>query len=153
MTISAAKHTEILSAQTAIARKVFEVVPIQDAWTSQQIGGALTQQTRSSIQFRTLEGCLNTLKDAGLIYELTRGRFQRVTPRETLKAVPMTTKPEVIEAAQPGAVEVLNELAARARRLAEDIEAAAEMIVEQSHDNEQALHKLNQLQAILKSLS
>ena len=151
MTISAARHTELLSAQSAIARKVFDVVPIQEAWTAQQIGGALQQQTRSSLHFRTLEGCLNTLKEAGLIEEPRRAYFRRIMPREPLKAVPMT-KPEETPA-QMGAVELLTDIAARARRLADDIEAAAEVIVEQSQSNEEALKKLTQLQSILKSLA
>jgi hypothetical protein len=149
MTISAARHGELLNAQSAIARKVFEVVPIQQAWTSQAIGGALQQQTRSSMQFRTLEGCLNTLKDAGLIYEPTPGHFQRVTPRETLRAVPKTEDepPRVV-----GAVELLNELAARARMLADDLDAAASVIAEEQANNVDSARKLQQLQTILKSL-
>ena len=152
MTISASRQRELLNAQSAIAKKVFEVVPMQEAWTSQSIAGALQQQTRSSIQFRTLQGCLNTLKEAGLISEPRTGFFQQVAPREVLKQ--MTTKPEYdAPRKSSGAVELLRELADHARVFALDIEAVADVIAEERNSNAEATNKLAQLQAILKSLA
>lgn len=154
MTISDAKHKELLAAQSAIARKVFEVVPIQQAWTSQAIGGALQQQTRASIQFRTLEGCLNTLLEAGLICEPKKGLFQRVTPRGTLQRVAiMPPKLNDEPPREVGAVELLTELADRARKLGADIEAAAAVIADEAASNEEAARKLAQLQSIFKGFA
>lgn len=93
---------------------------------------------------------MNKLLEAGLVCEPKQGHFQRVTPREKVKAVPATIEeppPEV------GAVDMLSELATRARRLADDIDAAAEVIREQEQSNEEASRKLSQLQSILKSLA
>lgn len=152
MTISAGRQHELLNAQSAIAKKVFEVVPIQEAWTSQEVAGALQHQTRSSIQFRTLQGCLNTLKEAGLVSEPKPGHFQQVAPREVLKQ--MATKQDYEPARKSsGAVELLRELADSARVLALDIDAAADVVAEEKTSNAEATTKLAQLQAILKSLA
>jgi hypothetical protein len=78
MALSIARQRVLLSSQTAVAKKVFELVPIQEAWTAQEIQGALQRATRSSMDFRLLGGCLNTLKEAGLVAEPKPGHFERV---------------------------------------------------------------------------
>lgn len=152
MAFTVARQKELLNAQSAIARKVFEVVPIQDAWTNQAIASALQQQTRSSIQFRTLEGCMRALREAGLVTEPKSGHYQQVMPRESYKA--MKTEPEIeLVSAPTSAVEMLRELAARARSLSLDIAAAADVVGEELANNNEGLRKLQQLQSILKSMS
>ncbi|WP_439891573.1 hypothetical protein ACS7SF_02735 [Ralstonia sp. 25C] len=54
---------------------------------------------------------------------------------------------------QQSAVDLLSELAERARTLATDLEAAAELIVKEQEEKEAHLQKLAQLQSILKSLA
>ena len=70
-----------LDGQTAIARKVFDFVPIQDAWAANKIVSEMIRCGLPRIDFRTIEGCLHRLKDAGLVKEPERGAFQRVMPR------------------------------------------------------------------------
>jgi hypothetical protein len=152
MTITAARQQELLNAQTDMARKVFYAVPIQEPFSSNQILAALQRTTQSTIQFRMLEGCLNKLCDSGLIIEPSRGQFQRITPREKI-----TKPPPITEANGNGhaseAVELLTELADRARKLAQDIDAAAAVIAEEAHANEDGARKLRQLQEIFKGLA
>lgn len=62
-----------------------------------------------------------------------------------------TQPPET--ARQQSAVDLLSELAERARTLATDLEAAAELIVKEQEEKEANLQKLAQLQSILKSLA
>lgn len=66
-----ARQQQLLEGQSATARKVFDQVPIQEPWSSQQIhyhvGGDLTRT----------QGCLRSLKEQGLIKEVSRMRFQR----------------------------------------------------------------------------
>lgn len=67
----------LLENQSAIARKVFEVVPIQEPWSSQMIFGELKKQHNTSADFHAIQGCLADLKAQGLIREVSRLRFQR----------------------------------------------------------------------------
>ena len=154
MSMSSARQQVLLSGQTAVAKKVFEVVPIQDAWDHRQIQGALQRATRSTLDFRIMQGCLNTLKQAGLINEPRSGYFERVKLREPTQK--MSTKING-EAAHDGercaSVDMLSELAERARTLAIDLDAAADAIAEEHASNAQALQKLDSLRALLKNLS
>ena len=67
-------------------------------------------------------------------------------PRRNPTQPPETTRPQ-------SAVDLLSELAERARTLATDLEAAAELIVKEQEEKEANLQKLAQLQSILKSLA
>jgi hypothetical protein len=139
-----------------VAKKIFEVVPIQEAWPANQIQGALQQVTRSTMDFTILKGCLNTLKAAGLVREPRAGHFQRMQPKDPPTPIrkDMTEIHHIDEYRKPpGVVEILNELAGRARTLAADLDAAAAMIAEEAEKNAADLHKLAQLQAAFRSLS
>lgn len=75
------KQATLLQGLPNVARKVFEQVPIQDAWEPIQIQTTLRAQARSNIDMHVLRGCLRTLKEAGLIKETSHGRFRRVDTR------------------------------------------------------------------------
>lgn len=76
------RYKSALDAQPAIARKIFESVPIQEAWPVNKIIGAMIRMGIPRIDLKTAEGCLNKLKDASLVKEPDRGIFQRIVPRE-----------------------------------------------------------------------
>lgn len=152
MGMSAARQQVLLSGQTAVAKKVFEVVPIQDAWDHRQIQSALQRATRSTLDFRIMQGCLNTLKQAGLINEPRSGYFERIKLREATPK--MTTKPNDDPSRETCAsMDMLSELAERARTLAIDLDAAADAIAEENAANAHALQKLDSLRELLKNLS
>jgi hypothetical protein len=156
MALSIARQRVLLSSQTAVAKKVFELVPIQEAWTAQEIQGALQRATRSSMDFRLLGGCLNTLKDAGLVAEPKPGHFERVKLREANTTMGKTFEPLVplvLTRPKTASAEMLTELAGRARQLADDLDAAANAINEESEQNAASLKTLAQLQGLLKSLN
>lgn len=159
-----------LNGQTSVARKVFELVPIKEAWTALEIVAALNRATKSSMDFKVLQGCLNTLKESGLVREPKRGHFQRVEVKEKAeeKMVDFNARPIVtprlpvsapsVPAKTP--IEILSEISGRLvgvnaeiKRIASDIETAALVIEEGMAANEENLGKLRQLQSILKSLS
>ena len=162
-----------LNGQTSVARKVFELVPIKEAWTPIEIVAALNRATKSSMDFKVLTGCLNTLKESGLVREPTRGHFQRVEVKEKeermvdFNARPIVTPKSPVSAAAPAPapaakspIEILSEISGRLvgvnaeiKRIASDIETAALVIEEGMAANEENLGKLRQLQSILKSLS
>ncbi|MFM0165711.1 hypothetical protein PQR39_35445 [Paraburkholderia sediminicola] len=72
-----------LDSMTAISRKVFEAVPIQESWTANQIVTALARTTSTRPDLKTATGCLDTLKQCGLVKETERGLFRQVVPRES----------------------------------------------------------------------
>lgn len=152
MTITEARFTELLNTQSVQARKVFDCVPIGEAWPTRQIYSAITRNTRATMEYKVVEGCLDTLKESGLIYEPLRGLFQQVKP----KAKTMQAREVVIAEptdARPGSTaDLLTELAERAHQLSLDLLAARDVLTEEKEANADGLRKLGQLQALLKGL-
>ena len=156
----AATRVRILeNQQTGVAKKVYGAVPINEAWPSKSIVAELTRQGQVR-DFSIIEGCLNTLKEVGLIKETAPGHFQRVKP----KAEPMSTKPlnPVIppnssikgEPAEP--VDRLAAIGTKLRglsqmflELADDIDEAALAFEEKTSGNDEELAKLRQLKNVL----
>lgn len=147
--------------QTGVAKKVYGAVPINEAWPSKSIVTELTRQGQVR-DFSIVEGCLNTLKEVGLIRETAPGYFQRVKPKPTVEkeAEPMTTKPlnSVIPPTEP--MDRLVAIGTKLRglskmflELADDIDEATLAFEEKASGNDEELAKLRQLKGLLKSLS
>lgn len=149
--------------QTGVAKKVYDAVPINEAWPSKQIVMELSRQGQVR-DFSIIEGCLNTLKEVGLIKEMSPGHFQRVKP----KAEPMSTKPlnpvippnSSIKGEPTEPVDRLAAIGTKLRglsqmflELADDIDEAALAFEEKTSGNDEELAKLRQLKNVLKSLS
>lgn len=195
---------------SAVAKKVYDAVPIQEAWSIVQIKQELERkQAGVTRDFRIFSGCINSLVNSGIVLEEPKGRFRRVkvTAKEApnpaskpiaLKAlgtcpanepiaapvsapVPVisTQKEEVMPAIKPntatkaqpasnGAESTaemttidrlsilsmrLKALAGEVVSLAGEIETAAIEIEEQNAVNAEGRKKLEQLQALLKSIT
>ncbi|HDR9163629.1 TPA: hypothetical protein QDB28_004033 [Burkholderia vietnamiensis] len=169
-----AKFKIALDSQSAIARKIFEGVPIQDSWTANKIVTELTRMGGSTrVDFRTAQGCLDSLKDAGLIKEPQRGLFQRVMPREretislpaSAQAAPsldpqarepkITITPPATDESTPisilgGIASALRTQAAELIQIADKIDTAAIGIEERAEHVESRLSKFRELSALLK---
>ena len=149
--------------QTGVAKKVYGAVPINEAWPSKSIVAELTRQGQVR-DFSIIEGCLNTLKEVGLIKEMAPGHFQRVKPKPTVEkeAEPMTTKP-LNQPTKSEPTEPVDRLAAIGTKLrglsqmflelADDIDEATLAFEEKASGNDEELAKLRQLKGLLKSLS
>ena len=149
--------------QTGVAKKVYGAVPINEAWPSKQIVMELSRQGQVR-DFSIIEGCLNTLKEVGLIREVAPGHFQRVKPKPIAEkeAEPMSTKP-LNPPTKSEPTEPVDRLAAIGTKLrglsqtfielAEDIDEAALAFEEKTSGNDEELAKLRQLKNVLKSLS
>nr|DAH87993.1 MAG TPA: hypothetical protein [Caudoviricetes sp.] len=160
-----AKYQAALSGQSAIAKKVLEMVPIQEAWSRTEIAGHLLRVTKSSPDAAVIDGCLGKLKASGLIREASRGRYQRIEVREKeVVKVPISEATlaavVAVEERAVAPIEILSKLSERARSLAtqvvmlaSDIETAALTIEQSNAENAANLEKLRQLQSLLKSLS
>ena len=155
--------------QTGIAKKVYGAVPINEAWPSKAIVMELTRQGQVR-DFSIIEGCLNTLKEVGLIKEMSPGHFQRVKPKPIAEkeAEPMSTKPlnpvispnSSIKGEPTEPVDRLAAIGTKLRglsqmflELADDIDEAALAFEEKTSGNDEELAKLRQLKNVLKSLS
>lgn len=151
--------------QTGVAKKVYGAVPINEAWPSKSIVAELTRQGQVR-DFSIIEGCLNTLKEVGLIKETAPGHFQRVKPKPKptaeKEAEPMATTPQkALAKSEP--TEPVDRLAAIGTKLrglsqmflelADDIDEAALAFEEKTSGNDEELAKLRQLKNVLKSLS
>ena len=161
MGMTATRIRILESQQTGVAKKVYGAVPINEAWPSKSIVAELTRQGQVR-DFSIIEGCLNTLKEVGLIKEMAPGHFQRVKPTVEKEAEPMTTKP-LNPPTKSEPTEPMDRLAAIGARLrslsktflelADDIEEVALACEEKVSGNDEELAKLRQLKGLLKSLS
>ena len=169
MSMTATRIRILENQQTGIAKKVYGAVPINEAWPSKSIVAELTRQGQVR-DFSIIEGCLNTLKEVGLIKEMVPGHFQRVKPKPTVEkeAKPMATKPlnpvipsnSSIKGESTEPVDRLAAIATKMRglsqmfiELANDIDEAALAMDEKASGNDEELAKLRQLKGLLKSLS
>ena len=169
MAMTAARIRILENQQTGIAKKVYGAVPINEAWPSKLIVAELTRQGQVR-DFSVIGGCLNTLKEIGLIKEVAPGHFQRIKPKPTVeKEVElMTTKPlnPVIppnSSIKGEPIEPVDRLAAIGTKLrglsqmflelADDIDEATLAFEEKASGNDEELAKLRQLKGLLKSLS
>lgn len=163
------RQQSLLRAQTALARKVYDVVPIQSPWTPLQIKGALAAGGHSSAELSVIRACLNDLKEAGLIREADRQMYLRTEVRTPLqKDQPM---PQIVTSIKPAAkassaspIELLGDLASQLKTLGEEfsakvqalaarVEEAALTIEQGLEANAANLEKVRQLQTLLKSLA
>ncbi len=154
--MNAAKIKQAEQAQTAIATKVLNALPIADEWTVHIIRAELDRKG-INIDMRVLSGCLNTLKSSGLARELAGGRWRRVTATDKpqLKAVKSPETPADLEP-----IDVIADVAARLRTLSRDLSALAEQVESavlniESRDAsvQQDAEKLRQLKALLQGVA
>lgn len=146
---------------SGVAKKVYEVVPIQEAWPARQIHATLSEITRSTMDMHVFRGCLNALKESGLIRETGQESYRKIEVKQKKEvemqkpALKVLTVSKQIELGKEtdDPISILSGLSSRLRALAEDIDSAAISIADGIAENTENLGKLKQLQSILKSLS
>ena len=169
MAMTAARIRILENQQTGVAKKVYGAVPINEPWPSKQIVMELTRQGQVR-DFSIIEGCLNTLKEVGLIKEITLGCFQRVKPKPIIEkeTEAMATKPlnPVIHSSMPikgTPTEPMDRLVAIGTKLrglsqtfielADDIDEAALAFEEKASGNDDELKKLRTLKEALSAFA
>ncbi|MES2973391.1 MAG: hypothetical protein V4757_07270 [Pseudomonadota bacterium] len=142
---------------THTARKVFESVPIAEAWTRHQITSELTRKG-ISLSPNVVSGCLDSLRGQGLIREPDRGLFSRVQvrvaapdPKPEGNVVPITITATPKPKASP--IAILATISKDLRAVADRIDEAALEIEEHQQNQDGETKKLRQLQALLKDLA
>jgi hypothetical protein len=166
--MNAVKQQALLQGQTGLARKVFECVPMQEAWTLSQIQTVLRQlgSSGSQAEAHVIRGCLGELEDQRLVRQPKSGLFQRVKTQEkdvtpvkgtavvsTIAAKPANTPMELLGELSGELVALSDEFGKRFKGLARRIEEAAITIEQDREASGEKLAKLEQLQTLLKSLS
>lgn len=72
------RRTEhMLQGHSALAKKVFAAVPIQEAWTYLEIHRTLHSMGGTAAHVSAVHACLGQLKDSKIIREPERGKYQR----------------------------------------------------------------------------
>ena len=169
------RFEQMLKHQSSIARKVFDAVPISEAWGFQAIQSELFRLGINKPK-NIVEACLGSLTDAGLIRKGSQGHYIRIciheptAPAPEIKIVPAisTPAPEKLQAEQTPMTEAaqqktpiqrLEELAAKVSKMAEEIlelpseiESIAAQLKHDAEANAGELAKLNQLKVLLKGL-
>lgn len=156
--LSPVKYQERMRNLTAIASKVYAAVPAAEPWSMTRIHAEMQRLGGTWRDQRIVHGCLNSLKDAGLIEEPERSVFVRVAvrPDKPKPPEPTTTQEEkkMPTPKQPrNPMAILSELATRCKALADEIETAALEIDEYVAAKDADSGKLKQLQALLKGLA
>lgn len=154
-----AKFKAALESVNAVARKVFDHTPIQESWPVNKIIGAMVTAGTTRVDLRTAEGCIERLKDAGLVKETDRGLFQRVVPRERETiTLPSSVVAAVADDAPAPQALALGDLSAilRARatdllKLADDIDNEALRVEERVEAAEQRVAKFREFTNLIKN--
>ena len=157
------KQKQKLAGQTAIAQKVFQSVPIAEAWTVAQISQAMHRTTGARLDRHTLQGCLRALADSDLIRSTEHGSLHQRTAVSAAQPTPPKTKESTViqpavtappqQAAPASAIDVLGCLAQKMRALADEVDAAALALEEEQSRTTGEAAKLKQLKALLKEIA
>lgn len=158
------KQKQKLAGQTAIAQKVFQAVPIAEAWTVAQISQALHRTTGARLDRHTLQGCLRALADSDLIRSTEHGSLHQRVAVSAAQSTPPKTKELIVtqpakpatppqQAAPASAIDVLGCLAQKMRALADEVDAAALALEEEQSRTTGEAAKLKQLKALLKEIA
>lgn len=161
-----ARLQSILANVSAVSRRVYESVPIEGPWSKADIHHDLLRRNRGARDLRITEGCLKSLKAAGLVTEPQIGHFVRakvkvksVTTSQSAKNACTETRPprEAPKFSTP--IELLSGLSEKAislsqqvKALSEEIESAALLIDEYVSARDAEHAKLLQLKSLLKDL-
>lgn len=159
--MNAARHASLLNGQSAIARKVFDVVPISGKWGLHAIAAEMARTGQSPPSLNVLGGCLGALHDAGLIVGSHNEGYSR-SPVHERKPKPVKQHLEVVasEKSEPDVLTAMEALAGRVKRaidelhaIAGDMEAVALRVAQQMDEKSEDTKKLDQLRSLLKGLT
>jgi predicted transcriptional regulator len=169
--ISQTRFKQLHNTLNAPVKKVYEAVPLAEAWTTTQIISEISRLGYSMRDSKAIIGCLDTLKRHGLITEPDRGSFIRVEVKETAtintfdkfieetKEKTMATSKPVTQIKQTNLDRLINlsekanTLAAQMKTMAAELENVALEIEAEIQENQTSAQKLKQLQDLLKGMA
>ncbi|WEW97715.1 hypothetical protein P3T65_26380 [Pseudomonas nitroreducens] len=161
-----ARQESLVQGLNGVARKVFDCIPIAEAWKPFQVMAAMRRLTGSTPDAQIVSGCLTKLVDSGLIKKCGRDAYQRRAveqkqkPQEQ-KMTAVAAKPAQQVEAKPAAspLDLIGELASdiaaageSLKRLAKRAEDVALMVEQDREVNAKAMAGYRQLKSLLKDL-
>lgn len=131
--------------------KLYDAIPLQDAWTISQIHSEL-HRNGSSMEYKVVHAVLNQLVDRGLVTQIKNGLYKRLHAAEVNQPKPKSTNMATAKK-QLTPIEILAELAAKARQFANELDNAAIDIEQEFQTSSAQSKKLKQLQSLLKDIA
>ncbi|MCU9947522.1 hypothetical protein [Pseudomonas sp. PDM13] len=168
-----AKCAARMQGLNGVAKKVYDCVPIVEAWTSFQVMGAMRSLTGSTPDTQIVSGCLTRLVDCGLVKRVSRDQYQRVPVQQKPKpeepkmsqvrigtpptaVTPTIRHAEILDmTVRPTPMDLLATLARSASKMAEDLKqlsARIEEVALEVGEEREAAEKMRQLKDLLKDL-
>lgn len=169
-----AKQEILMQGQNSIAKKIYECVPIQEAWPTFQIAQALKSTAGSTADIRRVQACLSDLVESGLIREPQKRFYQRVQVEEKTKTpelkmpanqpltastvVPVEQKASALDRIAglagelSGIADELRQRLLRVTKIAKELEDVALAVEQERESSNESLAKLSQLKDLLKGL-
>lgn len=142
-----------LQGQTRIAQKVYDAIPMNEAWTSRQICSELYRLHQTAHDLHIVEGCLRDLREQKLIREPYRGQYQRIARThlaiaesaevDTRKEAPVPEKKEF-------SIDEAERMAKSLRDLADQFEAFALQAMEMVDKYKREAARFEQLRSLFK---
>ena len=163
--MNASKQQNLLAGQSSLARKVFQVVPIQERWSAHDIFNSLMVAQSTGAQFPAVRRGLVELKETGLIREPVNGHFQRtaitIPPSREQIMTKETKTSDTTMPSQGSALDTLavlsgevisfaEEVGQRMKKLAARIEEVALSVEAEREVTAETLNKFKLLQSLLK---
>jgi hypothetical protein len=137
---------------TEAARKVYEATPINEVWTTSQIGHELARMGRRA-DIRHIAGCLDSLKKDGLVKEPQPDHWQRIPGRPVLTSIGRIVEESPAQVLAPEtSIDLLNEIATDLLALAEKIERARSLVIKELSDAKGDAAQLTELKTTLKRM-
>ena len=163
--MNAKKFESTYQGLTSIAKKVFDVCPIAEPWPINKIVSEMARQG-SNQDHRVVLGAIRDLCGRKLVHEVSTGMYQRIK----IEAKPIEKKSMTESAPTPkakpadvvaikatpkkkGPMELLAELASKARQFAEELDNAALEIEQEFQNSEAKSEQLKQLKSLLKGIA
>lgn len=166
--LNESKRDIALQGMTTLARKVYEAVPIEEAWSSASIGAEMSRIGGTVPSLSVLEGCLKALIEGDLVRRIGRSKYQRAPVRVRVETQSETPEPTIEpeetpvpkpKTAEESATDHLGQLAAQARGMAQEllnladrIDAAALDVVQAIEAARKGDEKLRALRELLKEI-
>ena len=172
--MNAKKFESKYNGLTSVAKKIYESLPIKESWTVSQIIAELARNGHRQDHTVVLRVC-RELTESGLAImssinsrgdaSFVRSKVEKPQPQKPKEE---TAMPEPIPASKPksadvvaikatakkkGPMELLAELASKARQFAEELDNAALEIEQEFQNSEAKSEKLKQLQTLLKGIA
>ncbi|WP_441280645.1 hypothetical protein [Tardiphaga sp. 862_B3_N1_1] len=167
------KQQALYQGLTAVAKRVYDAVPIGETWSAHQVTAEMRRVAGHSPEHKVVAGCLGNLVHIGMVQEPERGSFRRVAVRAPQRDTPIKIVAALAAPVQPSpaiqapmtlskpkektAIDKISDLAERVgalasscKQISDELLAVGIQLEQDGEANKAALEQLRQLKAIFK---